>query len=248
MLQAELDSQYFVVPPWASWFDWRKLSISLSPSRGPWSVHSDSHSGTELEFEPGPYGGGIVRVGWPAHSIWPGLTAFGMCNKLLPRGITVGHEESILGEVRYLEKVPSWCFLAGDRDDPDPASVTIEHAGASSDAVYWLLECASRCNINRVQEVIVNCVSHWGGNPVPVSHPSGPIEKYCCDNWSIPPGGSWHWYRIDGIDEFIGRQLAIAVYSSTAVVRPKRLRLRSIHVLGTIEGYPEFRRRFWSSP
>lgn len=248
MLQAELDSQYYVVPPWASWFDWRKVSIGLAPSRGPWSVHSDSHSGTELEFEPGPFGGGIVRVGWPAFSTWPGLNAFGMCNMLVPRGITVGHEESIFAKVKYLEKVPSWGFLSGDRDDPDPVSVTIEHAGASSDAVYWLLECGSRCNINRVQEVIVNCVSHWGGNAVSIICPSKQVESFCSENWSIPPSGAWHWFRIEGVDNLIGRQLSIVVYASTAVAWPKSMRVRSIHLLGAVEGEPEFRKRFWSSP
>jgi hypothetical protein len=266
MLTLEKDREYIVYPSWAKFpYSWDRLPEILSDPRKSGFMPANPCRDyptivPRIEYLDGPAGGGVIVVHQPRHpkpldidhpvaasavnQWWGTQVLVSEANLRLPGGRALVTADPFSWLVTYLEPYenPPEAQL-GLRPRPKLyiCGATPEHAESAGNSVFWLASLEKRKRKSSALAEIPGWASAFGlfVTELPESPEQLRIET---TTWfRDSPEFDDVWYQVSSKESSAGFHFAILVYialHARSVVK----NLRAMHLVGNIEGKPQFRK------
>jgi len=252
MLAAEKDTWYFVYPPGVEFsYRWEDLDIVLTQAVEVLSADPNFERWYRAQldypesFEPGqfmdgPFGGGVICVDLrPSEkNKWLPVQLLGKEADLMPPQAML-HQDSFPFDIRVLQprNEPFMPRIKGSSRFSMLEGATAEHLASAKDDVYWLVTCTSGSISKRVKEQVMdtalgfNCeIEPLDMLPADVHEQAGPLFRR----------GAPHTvaFRLTRYPKCAGMNFAIMLYVGLLLRRKHGIRIRTMHLLASIEGAP----------
>jgi hypothetical protein len=251
MLRREPDTVYYVYPSWAKLtYGWEALpGLLWNPLRSGYvDPRNVSRAGPfvspHIDYYDGPEGGGIIAVELDPDDRWLGASVLrSEANLCSPPGIRPGPMlDSFGGRVFYIEPMRAMGTVEQFLRTPRVycCSVTPEHASAAADRVYWLMVFEKGDRSLRGLDQMPGWAAAFSAELRVVREPPAELRSET-ESWVLNPLHATLWYQVSGGGECVGWQLAVALWNGLHLRRVAGKRLRSLHVVASIEGEPHFR-------
>ena len=245
MLPADLDHQYYVVAPWATWYDFDEIQSRIGRTRLGFVDPDGDRVAPIAELLRGPQGGGILVANVPAFENWFGIVGIiPHSNYLTPRGIGETKYRKFPAEVRTPEPVPGWLKPFGPEPKrPLKSSVTPEHV-AGLKSPHWLFDCGLRCKSAKLLPVL-HQVGDWVDIKLQEVEFSG-IRLPQATPWQLPAENQWLAFELEITDQPLGLLYAATIYAAMCASLIRGSKIRAVHLAAEIESEPGFRST-WTS-
>ncbi|HEY4308631.1 MAG TPA: hypothetical protein VGN12_04180 [Pirellulales bacterium] len=253
MLRAEPDTKYVVYPSWAElsykWADLPRLLANplesgyLDPTKGWWALgYPDTIA--PCSFIDGPFGGGIVVADHVPRMWMPAL--------ILQKEANLCRAE---GQVVSSDKLPCWVGYLEPYDDPllnalegkqrtrnYLCSATLENIEAEPESHYWVIAYEGKSEPDGLGDLPTwaRCFELEVSRAESISQP---LRQETSD-WFRNPKQSFAWYTVRNYKPLVGYCYALVVYLALHLRKIAGRRMRSMHMLASIERKPNIR-KFW---
>jgi hypothetical protein len=246
MLHLDKERSYVVYPTFAHLkFSWDDLPTVLADpyshsefGRANYTVERLQSFGwvfppQQCELIPGPCGNGIIVVHAPPRSGWYAGTLLSLTT---PQGIRM--EPDWRCSVTYVEPrdEPGWELGLGKKAKYYPFGASGEHTEAAGDAVFWLLRVRpSKRSIKGLSD-LPQWAKHFGIDVTPVSDvPQKVLDEVA--QWRDPEREQY-WFKVEKGGDVFDWQFAAMLYCGLHLVYVGGPRVRSMHIISTIQGEP----------
>jgi hypothetical protein len=251
MLHKEENKTYIVYPSWIQpTYSWGDLPYIIA---NPWE-HNDfttqTYTTDELrklgypeEIQPwelidGPVGGGIILVYANSLGRWLPCSAL-----TFDKGVDLSSPDSMLhvdfqSNVACLEPTSDLGWILATRKKPKyyPLGASAEHIESMSDLMFWLRGIRpGKKELKGLADVPAWC-KHFGLDVERLDEPPQPVRDET-SHW-LDPHFQYIWFNVKGGGDGFGYHFAVMLYIGYHLAYAAGRRMRTIHLLSSIEGKP----------